>query len=199
MYCINCGKELKEEWKICPWCGHKSKIKNQREMYLLFPKMNGIGRERINTILFIIAKVVEVWSGLLIWSHIYNEIKADEGYKILVYVIRFFNMCGPYIICYTLIEEIQKFMKLKRNEIKEKYSYKTVLAAELICVFTELLAWGIWMNPSEAEMWETFAVVAGGTLLDYLWSIKGVVILLLISGIVGGVIDGKMIIKKEEK
>ena len=31
MFCTTCGKELKEEWSICPYCGNETNDENEKK------------------------------------------------------------------------------------------------------------------------------------------------------------------------
>lgn len=211
MYCNNCGSKIEEEWTSCPYCGEnlignqevrpmvqQQKVNDKKDEYLLLPSFCGSGREKLKFALHIITIIVGIWAGGMIVSYIYSEVKADEGYKILLYMIRFLYVCGPYLILGFMADELEFLVKLKKNRIIDNYSCKVILLVECAYIIIVVLAGVFFLNPSFAEEVALLAAVANGSIADVLITLKGPVILLIMGGGVKYFLDKKMLVNEKE-
>ena len=37
MFCRNCGKEVQDDWKICPVCGESLNYDDKKDLYIRYP------------------------------------------------------------------------------------------------------------------------------------------------------------------
>lgn len=211
MYCNNCGSKLEQEWTSCPFCGEnligkqevrpmvqQQKVNEKKDEYVFLTGFYGSGREKLKFALRIITIIVEIWVVGMIISYIYREIKADEGYKILLYIIRFLYACGPYLIMKFIVEELEFLVKLQKNRIVDNYSCKVILLMECVYIIIVILAGFLFLNSSLAEEFTLIVAVANDSIADTLMTLKGPVILLVVGGVIKYFIDEKMLVNEKE-
>ncbi|WP_027295738.1 zinc ribbon domain-containing protein [Robinsoniella sp. KNHs210] len=211
MYCNNCGSKIEEEWTSCPYCGEnligkqevrpmaqQQKVNDKKDEYVFLPSFYGSGREKLKFALHIITIIFGIWAGGMIISYIYSEIKADEGYKILLYMIRFLYACGPYLILGFIADELELLVKLQKNRIVNNYSCKVILLVECAYIIMVVLGGIFFLTPSLAEELALFAAVANDSIADVLITLKGPLVLLIIGGVVKYFFDERMLVNEKE-
>lgn len=191
MFCKNCGEEMQDGWVNCPKCGHKAGS-SAEEKYVFFPKIKDEKREKINSIFRIIHMVVIGFTAIMVIAHIYGEIQAAEDYKMLLYVMRFFCMCGPYLIFEFIVDEIKWIFLLERNPAVGTYSRKNIIIAETLYIFLGIIAGIMLVLPSEAQQLEMIAAVVDDSFVDYIIIMKIPVIMLIVAAVIKAVLEKKV-------
>ena len=180
MFCENCGTELKEDWKACPVCGKEVDIS-----YMFFPNFRGKNRERCNIVMIVLNIIVTVSTTLAIFGYIISEIQAGENYKIVVYIIRFFNSDIPgYCLWQFIIGYITGILiSFDETEggIADKRKIKLVMGIEIVASIVGLFCF---INAPLAETaWTALGYSGIESILKYLWAVKGGVFLWIIAAI----------------
>ncbi len=176
MICKNCSEEIQEGWKNCPKCGCKLEVREE-EKYVFFPTLKGKTRININLAFRIISIIVGIFSAIMIILHIYGEIKADENYKLLLYIIRFINTCGIYLVIGFVFEEVCEMMEKKGNPNVKIYSNMKILILEMMYICIVVIAGLLLVLPSDGQKLLMLGAVANDSFIDYLSIVKEPVIL----------------------
>lgn len=195
MFCEQCGEKLQESWKVCPKCSWQ--LKNMEEkQYVFFTQIKRERREKINSVFRMVHIIVGAFVALMIAVHIYNEIQRAENYKVLLYVMRFICMCGPYLVLEFVVAEIKWIVLLRKNQVSEFCPIRAIIVTELIYIFMGVIAGWMFISPSIEQEWKMMAAVANDSVIDYLTTMKEAIALLLLSAVVKYIQEKRMEPKK---
>ncbi len=183
MFCGQCGEKWQEGWKVCPKCGWKAGDVEEAQ-YVLFPQIRGKKREKINSVFRVIHKIVILVTVVMVAAHIYGEFQEAENYKALLYVMRFICMCGPYFVLEFVVEEIKWMMLLQKNQVSATCPAGAVMGTEFVYILMGVIAGIMFINPSAGQEWEMMAAVVDDSVVDYLITMKGAIILLILAAFI---------------
>lgn len=198
MFCKNCGSKINEDAKFCKNCGYEIK-KGQKqnacekiedkEKYLYFKKVKN--RETIKKILNYVEKAYVVILFLLTVTFIYEEYNAQEGYKLVLYIIRYLTNFSPLILFGGYVEVFKDLFGYKESDLNNKKQYTREIIFGLNLLSLALITFALWdfVIPSNANALKWFTAVSFGEIGDIISCFSLNIICVVASGIARAISD----------
>lgn len=156
-----------------------------------------------------INKILEYISIFLVLYFIYQQVKLEENYKLIIYVIRFFVFMSPIIYLQIVYDEICKLMSLTKNNMNQNLSKLKIIIIE--CIFLAMTGIIIdrFINPvdsvgllkmiSQDSSSILFSLGIIKSLLSYLWYYKVEILIFFILGVIMQYVDKNIFGYEKEK
>lgn len=221
MYCTKCGKALKNNARFCTSCGQAvdgyyeendgnaskvgdSKFKeimkqkfqqrdvfNDNDSFVFFNDLNN--RKRKLIVVNYIHKALIILSGIIMLGFIYEQVKANEGYKFVVYVIRFFVALSPWLMLTEIFEGIKTVFKCRTSDLSEGCNTKLLLAAIIVQYAFAVISLIPLINPSDLQLGKWFITVSAGGFWDFISCFSFTIVCWIIVVIISVFIQKSMI------
>lgn len=160
-------------------------------------------RNKVDEIATWIDKVVEFIVGLILLDFIYQQVQLDEGYKLIVYVVRFIQYAAIPDFWAWLISELVKFIRLRDADIKPGNEKKTIVGLSIVagvlylyaCYYFATPSDGILLGLTKAMFYDSFLEA----FIEVLFAYKTAMVLLMIAMVLNAYRDKKLIEKEDTK
>lgn len=179
MFCEKCGEKVEDTWNNCPVCGKEVNIP-----HMFFPNFKGKKREICNIVMSVLNIIITVYTALVLFGYISSEIQAGENYKIVVYIIRFFNSDIPgYCLWQCIIGYITGVL-ISVNETGDERIEKWIKLVMGIEVATTIVGLFCFINaPLVETAWTALGYSGIESVLRYLWAVRAGVFFWIIAAI----------------
>lgn len=147
-----------------------SQEKNSAQEYLFFNQYSG--RARLKRFVEYADKIIAVGTGLFLLYFIYAQIELDEGYKISIYMIRFFISFGLPLVLLAATAHMKNLLAYRKDNLKETESPKKILFLECSAFICTVMAMAPFIFASDMTKSGWVMRIAFGGFLDLLWIFK---------------------------
>ena len=147
-----------------------SQEKNSAQEYLFFNQYSG--RARLKRFVEYADKIIAVGTGLFLLYFIYAQIELDEGYKISIYIIRFFISFGLPLVLLAATAHMKNLLEYSKENLKETESPKKILFLECSAFICIVMAMAPFIFASDMTKSGWVMRIAFGGFLDSLWIFK---------------------------
>lgn len=127
----------------------QSKLKKAQNDYVYFNFIPLKYRNSINLIAKWMEKIAEAIFWLLVMNFIWNQVSLDEGYKAIVYIIRFISYVAIPFLAGCIITEVCRLFLIKERNLKLGITKQAYLALTIISIALVFFASLGASNPSD--------------------------------------------------
>lgn len=160
-------------------------------------------RNKVDEVATWIGKVVEFIVGLILLDFIYQQVELDEGYKLIVYVVRFIQYAAIPYFWSCLISELVKFIRLRDADIKTGNEKKTIVGLSIVagvlylyaCYYFATPSDGVLLGLTKAMFYDSFLEA----FIEVLFAYKTAMVLLITAMVLNAYRDKKLIEKEDTK